>query len=137
MKADVIIFVLMAMFGEVPQTEVEQACEEREVALERALEGWERDVFKAFLTNEKLKAATPEERLSIPDYKKVIYFRLGSLPSKLHLSLKKVSRDAGVRLCNLKRRRDFDQRILPARKVARSGAERVQAVSFSVGFLWF
>ena len=137
MKADVIIFVLMAMFGEVPQPEVEQACEEREVALERALEGWERGVIKAFLTNEKLKAATPEERHSIPDYKKVIYFRLGSLPSKLHLSLKKVSRDAGVRLCNLKRRRDFDQRILPARKVARFGAERVQAVSFSVVLLWF
>ena len=67
---------------------------------------------------------------------KVIYFRLGSLPSKIHLSLKKVSRDAGVRLCNLKRRRDFDQRILPARKVARFGAERVQAVSFSVVLLW-
>ena len=60
---------------------MEQACEEREVALERALEGWERDVIKAFLTKEKLKAATPEERLSIPDYKKVIYFRLSSLPS--------------------------------------------------------
>ena len=35
MKADVIIFVLMAVFGEVPQPEVDQACEEREVALER------------------------------------------------------------------------------------------------------
>ena len=106
---------LMALFGEVPQPEVDRVCEEREVALERALEGWECDVIKAFLTNEKLKAATPEERLSIPGYKKVIYFRLGSLPSKLHLSLKKVSRDAGVRLCNLKRRRDFDPSILPAR----------------------
>ena len=75
MKADVIIFVLMALFGEVPQPEVDRVCEEREVALERALEGWECDVIKAFLTNEKLKAATPEERLSIPDYKKVIYFK--------------------------------------------------------------
>ena len=103
------------MIGEVPQPEVDQAYEEREAVLECALEGWERDVIKAFLTNEKLKAATPEERLSIPGYKKVIYFRLGSLPSKLHLSLKKVSRDAGVRLCNLKRRRDFDPSILPAR----------------------
>ena len=28
-----------------------------------------RDVIKAFLTKEKPKAATPEERLSIPDYK--------------------------------------------------------------------
>ena len=36
MKANVIIFVLMAMFGEVPQPEVDQACEESEVALERA-----------------------------------------------------------------------------------------------------
>ena len=137
MKVDVIIFVLMAVFCEVPQPEVNQACDEREVTLERALEGWEHDIIKAFLTNEKLKAATPEERLSIPGYKKVIYFRLGSLPSKLHLSLKKVSRDAGVRLCNLKRRRYFNPSILPATKVARSGAERVQAVGFSVVFLWF
>ena len=44
LKADVIIFVLIAVFGEVPQPEVDQAYEEREVALERALEGWERDV---------------------------------------------------------------------------------------------
>ena len=29
------------MIGEVPQPEVDQACEEREVALERAWEGWE------------------------------------------------------------------------------------------------
>ena len=69
MKADVIIFVLMAVFGEVPQPEVDQACEEREFALESALEGWERDFIKAFLAKKKLKAATPEERLSIPDYK--------------------------------------------------------------------
>ena len=129
MKADVIIFVLMAMFGEVPQTEVEQACEEREVALERALEGWERDVIKAFLTNEKLKAATPEERLSIPDYKKVIYFRLDSLSSKLDLSLKKVSTDAGVRLRNLKRRAGFDANILPAKKPALSDANRQAKVN--------
>ena len=39
MKADVIIFVLMAVFGDVPQPEVDRACEEREVALERTLEG--------------------------------------------------------------------------------------------------
>ena len=124
MKADVIIFVLMAVFGDVPQPEVDRACEERELALERTLEGWERDVIKAFLTNEKLKAATPEERLSIPDYKKVIYFRLDSLSSKLDLSLKKVSTDAGVRLRNLKRRAGFDANILPAKKPALSDANR-------------
>ena len=81
MKANVIIFVLMAVFGEVPQPEVDRACEEREVALERTLEGWEREIIKAHLANDRLKAATPQERLSIPDYKKVIYFRLSSLPS--------------------------------------------------------
>ena len=128
MKADVIIFVLMAVFGDVPQPEVDRACEERELALERTLEGWERDVIKAFLTNEKLKAATPEDRLSIPDYKKVIYFRLGSLSSKLDLSLNKVSSDAGVRLRNLKRRAGFDASILPPKRAALSGAERVAKV---------
>ena len=81
MTADVLIFVLMAVFGEVPQPEVDRACEEREVALERTLEGWEREIIKAHLTNDRLKAATPEERLSIPDYKKVIYFGLAGLPS--------------------------------------------------------
>ena len=70
----------MAVFGEVPQPEVDQACEEREVALERALEGWERDVIKAFLTNEKLKATTLEERTSITDFKTVISFTLQSQP---------------------------------------------------------
>ena len=129
MKANVIIFVLMAVFGDVPQPEVDRACEERELALERTLEGWERDVIKAFLTNEKLKAATPEERLSIPDYKKVIYFRLDSLSSKLDLSLKKVSTDAGVRLRNLKRRAGFDANILPAKKPALSDANRQAKVN--------
>ena len=87
-----------------------------------------RDVIKAFLTKEKPKAATPEERLSIPDYKKVIYFRLGSLSSKFDLSLKKVSSDAGVRLRNLKRRAGFDASILPPKRAALSGAERVAKV---------
>ena len=129
MKADVIIFVLMAVFGDVPQPEVDRACEEREMALERTLEGWEREVIKAHPANARLKAATPEERLSIPDYKKVIYFRLGSLSSKLDLSLNKVSSDAGVRLRNLKRRAGFDANILPAKKPAQSDANRKAKVN--------
>ena len=52
---------LMALFGEVPQPEVDRVCEEREVALERVLEGWEREIIKAHLANDRLKAATPEE----------------------------------------------------------------------------
>ena len=121
--------VVMVFQCEVPLLEVDQACEERETALGLALEGWEREIIKAFLTNEKLKAATPEERLSIPDYKKVIYFRLDSLSSKLDLSLKKVSTDAGVRLRNLKRRAGFDANILPAKKPALSDANRQAKVN--------
>ena len=88
-----------------------------------------RDVIKAFLTNEKLKAATPEKRLSIPDYKKVIYFRLDSLSSKLDLSLKKVSTDAGVSLRNLKRRAGFDANILPPKRPVLSVTEGVTKVN--------
>ena len=78
MKTDVIIFVLMAVFGEVPQPEVDRACEERELALERTLEEWEREIIKAFLTFEKLKTTTPEESTFITDFETVISFRFSS-----------------------------------------------------------
>ena len=51
---------LMAFHGEVPEPELDQACEEREAALGRALEGWEREIVKAFFTNKKLKATIPK-----------------------------------------------------------------------------
>ena len=38
--------------------------------------------------------------------------------------MEKVSNAAGAKLWNLKRRKDLDEMILPARKVARTGAER-------------
>ena len=38
--------------------------------------------------------------------------------------MEKVSNAAGAKLWNLKRMKDFDEMILPARKVARTGAER-------------
>ena len=60
---------------EVSQPEVDQACEERETALGRALERWEREIVKAFLTNERLKAIAPEERTSITNFDTVILFR--------------------------------------------------------------
>ena len=69
---------LMAFHGEIPQPELDEACEEREAALGRALEGWEREIVKAFLTNERLKATTPEERTSITNFETVISFRLSS-----------------------------------------------------------
>ena len=74
--ADVIFSILMAS-----QDEVDRVCQEREVALGRVLQGWEREIIKAHLLNEQLKSTTPEERISIDDYKKVISFRLGTLPS--------------------------------------------------------
>ena len=78
----------------VPQTEVNQACKEREAALGRSLKGWEREIIEAHLTNDRMKAATPEERLSIPDFKKVIYFYISAFlksdfiqnQSKAHLT---------------------------------------------------
>ena len=74
--ADVIFSVLMAS-----QDEVDRVCQEREVALGRVLQGWEREIIKAHLFNEQLKSATPEERISIDNYKKVIPIRLGTIPS--------------------------------------------------------
>ena len=68
----------MAGLGEVPQLKVDQACKEREAALDRKLKDWERKLVKAYLTNQKLKELTLEERLSIPDFDKVISFRLTS-----------------------------------------------------------
>ena len=83
--ADVIFSVLMMATQEsvlmASQDEVDRVCQEREVALGRVLQGWEREIISAHLFNEQLKSATPEERISIDDYKKVISFRLGTLPS--------------------------------------------------------
>ena len=50
--------------------------------------------------------------------------------------MEKMSDAAGAHLRNMKKRRDFDPSILPTTNVARSGAEIVQPVSFSVVFLW-
>ena len=75
MRANVIFFVLMAGLGKVPQLEADQACEEREAALNCELKDWERKLVKAYLINQKLKSLTPVERLSIPDFEKVISFR--------------------------------------------------------------
>ena len=49
-------------------------------------------------------------------------------PTKLDLSLEKVSTDAGVRLRNLKRRRGFDANILPRKRPALSDADRQSKV---------
>ena len=58
----------MSSCVKVPQLEVDQACEEREAALDRKLKDWERKLVKEYLTNQKLKNLTHEERLSILDF---------------------------------------------------------------------
>ena len=67
--ADVIFSVLMMT----TQDEVDRVCQEREVALGLVLQGWEREIIKAHLFNKQLKSVTPEERISIDNYKKVIF----------------------------------------------------------------
>ena len=76
-----VVLTFVMGLGEVPQLEVDQACEEREAALDHKLKDWERQLVKAYLTNRKLKELSPEERLSIPDFDKVISVRLVSLQS--------------------------------------------------------
>ena len=76
-----ISFALMGGLWESPQLEVDQACEEREAALDRELKDWERQLVKVYLTNQKLKDLTPEERLSIPDFDKALSFKFVSLQS--------------------------------------------------------
>ena len=70
--------VVISVQRERSQRKVDEACKEREAALGRALEGWEREIVQAFLTNERLKATTPEERTSITNFETVISFRLCS-----------------------------------------------------------
>ena len=70
--------VVISVQRERSQRKVDEACKEREAALGRALEGWEREIVQAFLTNERLKATTPEERTSITNFETVIAFRLCS-----------------------------------------------------------
>ena len=48
------MLTVVTSLGEVPKLEVDQACEEREAALDRKLKDWERKLVKAYLTNCKL-----------------------------------------------------------------------------------
>ena len=120
----------MAHLGVVDEEEIERVCSERETILDRPLHHWEREALHLHLRNESLKAQSREERLHIPGFDKVICSCFGSY--LLELLIVKEIKAVRHRFDNLKRRPDFDEMILPARKVARSGAERVQAVCFSL-----
>ena len=120
----------MEHLGVVDEEELDHVCSERETALDRPLHQWEREVIHLQLRNESLKAVSREERLQIPGFDKVICSTFGS--HLLDLLIVKEITAVRNRFNVLKRRPDFDELILPARKVARSGAEREQAVCFSL-----
>ena len=129
-KTGPIVFFAMEHLGVVDEEELERVCSERETALDRPLHHWEREALHLHLRNESLKAVSREERLLTPGFDKVIYSSFGSY--LLDLLIVKEIKAVRHRFDNLKRRPDFDEMILPARKVARSGAEREQAVCFSL-----
>ena len=129
-KTGPIVFFAMEHLGVVDEEELDHVCSERETALDRPLHQWEREIIHHHLRNESLKAVSREERLHIPGFDKVICFSFGS--HLLDLLIVKEIKALRNRFDVLKRRPDFDDMILPARKVARSGAERVQAVCFSL-----
>ena len=118
----------MAHLGVVDEEELDVVCSERETVLNRRLHHWEREVIQLQLRNENLKAVSREERLHIPGFDKVVCSSFCS--HLLDLLIVKEITAVRNRFNVLKRRPDFDEMILPARKVARSGAEREQAVCF-------
>ena len=129
-KTGPIVFFAMEHLGVVDEEELERVCSERETILDRPLHHWEREALHLHLRNESLKAVSREERLLTPGFDKVICSSFGSY--LLDLLIVKEIKAVRNRFDVLKRRPDFDETILPPRKVARSGAERVQAVCFSL-----
>ena len=112
----------MEHLGAVDEEELEHVCSERETALDRPLHHWEREALHLHLRNESLKAVSREERLLTPGFDKVICSCFGS--HLLDLLIVKEITAVRNRFNVLKRRPDFDEMILPAKKVARTGAER-------------
>ena len=121
-KTGQIVFFAMEHLGAVDEEELEHVCSERETALDRPLQHWEREALHLHLRNESLKALSREERIHIPGFAKVICSCFGS--HLLDLLIVKEITAVRHRFNNLKRRPNFDNMILPARKVARTGAER-------------
>ena len=112
----------MAHLGVVDEEELDVVCSERETVLNRRLHHWEREVIQLQLRNENLKAVSREERLHIPGFDKVVCSSFCS--HLLDLLIVKEIKAVRNRFDVLKRRPDFDDMILPARKVARTEAER-------------
>ena len=112
----------MAHLGVVDEEELDVVCSERETVLNRRLHHWEREVIQLQLRNKNLKAVSREERLHIPGFDKVVCSSFCS--HLLDLLIVQEIKAVRNRFDALKRRPDFDEMILPAKKVARTGAER-------------
>ena len=108
----------MEHLGVVDEEELKRVCSERETILDRPLHPWEREALHLHLRNESLKAVSREERLLTPGFDKVICSSFGSY--LLDLLIVKEIKAVRNRFDVLKRRPDFDETILPPRKVARS-----------------
>ena len=121
-KTGSIVFFVMEHLGVVDEEELDHVCSERETALDRPLHQWEREIIHLQLRNESLKAVSREERIHIPGFAKVICSCFGS--HLLDLLIVQEIKAVRNRFDALKRRPDFDEMILPAKKVARTGAER-------------
>ena len=121
-KTGPIVFFAMEHLGVVDEEELDHVCSERETALDRPLHQWEREIIHLQLRNESLKAVSREERIHIPGFAKVICSCFGS--HLLDLLIVQEIKAVRNRFDALKRRPDFDEMILPAKKVARTGAER-------------
>ena len=127
MRLVLLLFTVMAGVAAVEEEELQRVCAMQENTLGRLLKDWERKLLAADLRNEKLKALSREERAQIVDFDKVIFFMFAS-HHKLNILMDKVIKSASNKINALKRRPDFDNNILPPRKIPRTQAERQQRV---------
>ena len=121
-----LLFTVMAGVAAVEEEELQRVCAMQENTLGRLLKDWERKLLAADLRNEKLKALSREERAQIVDFDKVIFSMFAS--HKLNILMDKVMKSASNKINAMKRRPDFDNNILPPRKIPRTQAERQQRV---------
>ena len=126
MRLVTLLFTVMAGIAAVEEEELQRVCAMQENTLGRLLKDWERKVVAADLRNEKLKALSREERAQIVDFDKVIFFMFAS--HKLNILMDKVMKSASNKINAMKRRPDFDNNILPPKKIPRTQAERQQRV---------
>ena len=126
MRLVLLLFTVMAGVAAVKEEELQRVCSRQENTLGRLLKDWERELVAADLRNEKLKALSREERAQIVDFDKVIFFMFAS--HKLNILMDKVMKSASNKINAMKRRPDFDNNILPPRKIPRTQAERQQRV---------